>query len=235
MEVKERIGKLLALAKSPNENEAKAALLKARALMAQHKLRPEECTKGEPAKVKRELVDIACSKTKYTWAIPLSFIIARHYCCESYRNHRGGERVYQIGFVGLEDDFEICKRIFLYAFDCCKTKCDDLLKAGKDRYTLQYRRAKAEAYGRGFCQGLQTSFDKQTEENQEWGLVMVVPQAVTDAMSDMHKKVFKVAQRDFDTRQYARMGYADGMNFDPSKRIPGKENSNELKDLRDVQ
>lgn len=42
--IKERIAKLLALAESPNENEAKADLLKARALMVQHKLRPEECT-----------------------------------------------------------------------------------------------------------------------------------------------------------------------------------------------
>ena len=42
--IKEKIAKLLALAESPNENEAKAALLKARALMVQHKLRPEECT-----------------------------------------------------------------------------------------------------------------------------------------------------------------------------------------------
>lgn len=42
--IKERIAKLLALAESPNENEAKAALLKARALMVQHKFRPEECT-----------------------------------------------------------------------------------------------------------------------------------------------------------------------------------------------
>ena len=40
--IKERIAKLLALAESPNENEAKAALLKARALMVQHKLRPED-------------------------------------------------------------------------------------------------------------------------------------------------------------------------------------------------
>lgn len=40
--IKDKIAKLLALAESPNENEAKAALLKARELMAEHKLRPEE-------------------------------------------------------------------------------------------------------------------------------------------------------------------------------------------------
>ena len=44
--IKDKIAKLLALAESPNENEAQAALLKARELMAQHKLRPEECQKN---------------------------------------------------------------------------------------------------------------------------------------------------------------------------------------------
>ena len=41
--IKDKIAKLLALAESPNENEAKAALLKARELMAEHdgiKMRP---------------------------------------------------------------------------------------------------------------------------------------------------------------------------------------------------
>lgn len=235
MDIKDRISKLLALANSPNENEAKAALLKARALMAQHKLRPEECISSETTKVRKELVDVTCSRTKYWWAVGLASVVSRHYCCESYRNHRGGERVYRIGFVGFEDDYEICKNIFLYAFDCCKKRCDELLKVGADRYSLQYRRAKAEAYGRGFYQGLQASFDKQDKENQEWGLVMVVPRAVQDAMSDMKTEAIKAVKRDFDTKRYALMGYADGMSFDPSKRIPGKENSNELKALRDVQ
>ena len=36
--IKDKIAKLLALAESPNENEARAALLKARELMAEHKL-----------------------------------------------------------------------------------------------------------------------------------------------------------------------------------------------------
>ncbi len=44
--IKDKIAKLLALAESPNENEARAALLKARELMAGHKLRPEEIKKA---------------------------------------------------------------------------------------------------------------------------------------------------------------------------------------------
>ena len=43
MDIKDRIAKLLALAgNNPSESEAQAALLKARELMAEHKLRPEE-------------------------------------------------------------------------------------------------------------------------------------------------------------------------------------------------
>lgn len=38
MDYKDKIKKLLALAESPNENEAQAALLKARQLMAEHKI-----------------------------------------------------------------------------------------------------------------------------------------------------------------------------------------------------
>ena len=41
-DLKDKIRKLLALAKSPEEHEAKAALLKARQLMAEHKLTEEE-------------------------------------------------------------------------------------------------------------------------------------------------------------------------------------------------
>ena len=41
-DIRDKIAKLLSLADSSNENEARAALLKARALMAQHKLCPED-------------------------------------------------------------------------------------------------------------------------------------------------------------------------------------------------
>ena len=220
--VKDKIAKLLALADSPNENEARAALLKARELMAQHKLRPEECQKTENVRVRKENVPVSCSKTKYQWAVDLSAIIAEHYCCRAFRTHRGGERTYQIGFVGLEDDFEICKRIYLYAFDCVKTRSDEIFKDRADMYTPKYRRSLAEAYGWGFCRGLKWAFVRQDEEKQqEWGLVMVVPKAVEDVMNGMGKGgVFKDGNLDGSRRQhYAAMGYYDGKKFDPHTRI----------------
>ena len=47
IDYKEKIRKLLALAESPVEAEARAALLKARQLMAEHKLTERECREAE--------------------------------------------------------------------------------------------------------------------------------------------------------------------------------------------
>ena len=74
--IKEKIAKLLALAESPNENEAKAALLKARALMVQHKLRPEECTGKKEKVVTKVLADIKCTTMTDFWIYKLSDVIA---------------------------------------------------------------------------------------------------------------------------------------------------------------
>ena len=64
-DVKEKIALLLNLASNnPSENEARAALLKARELMAKHKLRPEECQKTDKVKVIREVLGVTCTDRK---------------------------------------------------------------------------------------------------------------------------------------------------------------------------
>jgi len=221
IDVKNKIAKLLALADSPNENEAKAALLKARELMAQHKLRPEEIKRAENTKVIRKTTEITCTKLTNTWAAQLSAIIAEHYCCKSFRSHRKGDKKVTIGFVGLEDDFEICVRIFRYAYDFVESRCKTLKAEYKNGYTATYLRQIANAYGYGFCAGLKDAFAKQEEEHkQEWGLVLVTPKAVTDAMKDMGKasgygQVNLAGRR----AHFARKGFEDGQKFDPSTKL----------------
>ena len=237
MNIKDKIAKLLALAESPNENEAKAALLKARELMAQHKLRPEECSKETNVRVRRELLDVQVSKTKYHWAIDLSSVIAGHYCCRAYRNHRHGERVYTIGFVGLEDDFEVCKKIFLYAFDCAKQQADRIFDASPSYLGVSYRRSLAESYGKGFVLGLNAAFRQQDrEKEQEWGLVLVVPKAVEDVMATMGKgKVFKrMDAEDGMQRDALARGYVDGEKFDPSTKLESRATPGSVPALQEV-
>lgn len=98
--IKDKIAKLLALAESPNENEAKAALLKARELMAEHKLRPEDVKKAKKEKVIRKVLDITCTAMTNPWAASLSAVVAEHYCCRAYRYRSAGSKKNKIGLVG---------------------------------------------------------------------------------------------------------------------------------------
>lgn len=111
--ITEKIAKLLALAESPYEEEAKAALLQARRLMAEHKLMPEDIEPQENKKVIQECVGVTCTKLSSPWTVYLSTLIAAHYCCRPYRSHAHGSKVSEIGFIGMEDDFKLCKLAFL--------------------------------------------------------------------------------------------------------------------------
>ena len=219
--IKDKIAKLLALAESPNENEAKAALLKARELMAEHKLRPEEIKKAESVKVVRELLDVTCTAMTNPWAVSLSAVIAEHYCCRAYRNRGSGRKLNQIGLVGLEDDFEIAKRIFLYAYECVISACKHQIKRDPTDPPGTYRE-KCNAYGWGFVRGVDAAFKVQQEEHQEWGLVMVVPKAVDDSMADMGKKSSFGKEHTGGWRDtYRALGYQSGKDFDPGTRLSG--------------
>ena len=69
--ITEKIAKLLALAESPYEEEAKAALLQARRLMAEHKLMPEDIEPQEKKKVVQECVGVTCTKLSSPWTVYL--------------------------------------------------------------------------------------------------------------------------------------------------------------------
>ena len=102
--ITEKIAKLLALAESPYEEEAKAALLQARRLMAEHKLMPEDIEPQENKKVIQECVGVTCTKLSSPWTVYLSTLIAAHYCCRPYRSSVHGRKVPEIGLIGIEDD-----------------------------------------------------------------------------------------------------------------------------------
>lgn len=219
--IKDKIAKLLALAESPNEAEAKAALLKARELMAKNKLTPEECQKQKNQKVVKDFTDIQCTAMTNPWAASLSAVIADNYCCRAINRKRKGYKTATIGFIGLEDDFEICKRIFLYAYDCIASTRKREIKRNPwdDRGT--YRKA-VNAYGWGFCEGLQDAFKAQKAEHQEWGLVMVTPQAVVEEADGLGKpRAIGRNEVDMDALGARQKGYRDGLKFDPNSRLEG--------------
>ncbi|MCL1819141.1 MAG: DUF2786 domain-containing protein [Oscillospiraceae bacterium] len=152
--IKDTITKLLALASSPNENEARAALLKARELMAKHKLRQTDVERSDTAKVIDRLTRITCTKIINAWVTRLSVIIAENYCCKSYYNRMKRAKKVTIGLIGLEDDIDICERIIEYAFDCVVSECRRIRRQHRNDCAPSTIRQIENAYGYGFCEGV---------------------------------------------------------------------------------
>ena len=216
---KEKIKKLLALAESPNEHEAKAALLKARQLMAEHKLMEAEVKDVEKQVVKEVWTDITCSKRRNPWVVHLSAAIGGNYCCKGCRRHRPGEQTQQIGFIGFEDDLEVCVAIFKYAVDCILSEIERIKKENQCYYSSYVKRL-CDSYGYGFVVGIEAAFEEQQQENEEgWGLVLVMPQEVLEAAERIgHAEFRSRAEKSISGDAYAQ-GYRHGKEFNPTKRL----------------
>lgn len=219
MDYRDKIAKLLALAESPNENEAKAALLKARALMAAHKLREADCVPTEKAEVVRRLTGVTCTALTNPWKAQLAAVIAQNYCCASYRNRHHGAKTVEIGIVGLADDIEICVSIYKYAVDCVESIAKDIRRELCGYRAANVRKA-VNAFGLGFAAGVGETFRAQSRKNQEWGLVLSVPQSVTDYMTMNMGKGSAFGHCETDGyNSFASVGYRHGCKFDPSRKL----------------
>ena len=177
----EKIVKLLALSESPNANEAHAAMLKARALMAEHKLRPEDVSRHKAGKVVKRTIGIFCSKTADVWAVRLNQLVAAHYCCVGYRHQPMNAIQVELGLIGLSEDFDICERIAKYAYDSVKSRCREVERfGGIVGMSADEIRDVCNSYGWGFYAGLADAYDRQECEHQEWGLALAVPRSVNN-------------------------------------------------------
>ena len=219
---KEKIRKLLALAESPVEAEAKAALLKARELMAEHKVTVAEIDEVKNQNVKTIRTDITCSKRRDPWIVNLSTVIGNNYCCQAIRTVIKGKQTQQIGFIGLEDDVDVCVEIFKYAVNCVFAEIKRIKKENQNGIQ-SYVKNICNSYGYGFCAGVQKAFLEQQETNKdEWGLVLVIPKEVKEACQGFADVPFAArAAKEITSDGYSR-GYADGKGFDPSKKLKGE-------------
>lgn len=219
IDYKDKIRKLLALAESPVEAEAKSALLKARQLMAEYKLTEAELKEIDKQSVKNILTNINCSKRRNPWIVLLSSVIGQNYCCKGYRRYYKGKQTQYIGFIGLEDDVELCATIFKYAVDCVLAATKHI-KNENMHYGASYVKKLCDSYGYGFCMGIDEAFTKQQKENQnEWGLVLVMSKEVEEATEKLGHAPFEArTQKEISSNDYAR-GYRSGKEFDPTNKI----------------
>ncbi len=214
---KEKILKLLPLAESPNENEAKLAILKARQLMAEHKLSEAEVKDLSKQEVQKIITDIFCSPRKNPWIVPLSEVISENYCCKAFRRKEKYKQILQVGFIGLQDDVEVCIAILKYAMDCINSG----IKIIRHRYgPSKATTIQSNSYAIGFVNGIETAFQRQQQENQStWGLILTTPQEVLDAISGMEKQHYQPKAFQALSRQEYFQGFEEGKKFDPTIKL----------------
>lgn len=218
---KEKIKKLLALAESPNEHEAKAALLKAKELMAEHKIAEIDLEEVKAKSVKRLYTNVKYTKRGEWWIPSLASTIAQNYCCR-YASSRGyGAQRMEIMFVGLEDDVEICAKVFEYAVDSARSCGKDYFSENYGRMSVAEKNRVLNSYAYGFAGGVRRAFDEQNAQKQSdeagWGLVMVVPQEVNDACKNFTTDRYQSSHRIYNDAK--RAGREEGARFNPNARI----------------
>jgi hypothetical protein len=122
--VKRRIKKLLALSKSPNENEAMAAFAKAQKLMEEYRLGEAECL--------YERHTVKATKRLSRWRAVLANAVAPLYCCETFRNEYHGE----ICFYGDSFDAFMAGEMYRYLSKTIEAMSKRNIRKGA---SLQYR------------------------------------------------------------------------------------------------
>ena len=213
-DIKDRIKKLLALATSPNENEARDALLKARELMAKHKLTDDDFD-TKRAELRREV----CKEIKWTtdsgdvWMANLCQVLADNHCCSAAWSTTG--RTHTLVLAGIGEDVDLCREVIKYAQDYVLSAIRIL-----ERRSRNDRRTVAKSYAQGFILGLEFAFEEQQDEHPEWGLVLAKPQEVQEFEKGLQSKTVRTKKADFDPLAYMK-GQNDGRDFNTRKYLQG--------------
>lgn len=206
--ITDKVRKLLALSKSPNEAEAKAALVKAKALMAEYKLSEKDVADLRKQEVVKIYTSVTFSGRRDAWLSTLAHIICENMCCSSLLLRR--KRTYTIGVVGLEDDAQMAAEVFGYAAAYVLEHNREMTRRmKKEGFKTREINEHKLGYGLGFAFGLQASYEGAGSE--EWGLVLQIPQEVHEHMNQYPSRQIQF-RREYDGKAWGN-GFADGRAY----------------------
>lgn len=179
--VKRRVKKLLALSKSPNENEAASALRKANDLMADYKLTAEQFSEYTKAKVKG-------TKRLVRWRVVLANAVENLYATFHYTDHAGN-----IVFIGEELDVFMSTEMYKYLVKTTDRMAkQNIRKNAKYKYRQSYRAGIASRlYDRMYELGQQCSWrnPKELEAQQKQIAEFVEKQVAIETSKKKFEKV----------------------------------------------
>ena len=215
----DKIRKLLALSESSNEHESKLAMLKAQELLAKHKMTLKDVENADKVEVKKHYTDVTFTKAK--WKGRLASIIADNFGCYVFYSTRNTHRIV---FLGKEEDVLVCEIVLSYAIDCINSS---VARLRREYYREQLSAKGLESdYAMGFLDGLESSFDKQKSDNQEWGLVLVKDEVVVKSYEDMTFTRTVYTDEKFKGHDEAyTQGVKDGEKFSITDKIASESES----------
>ncbi|NEZ65551.1 DUF2786 domain-containing protein [Leptolyngbyaceae cyanobacterium CCMR0082] len=160
----DKIQKLLALAKSPNENEAASAAEKVQALLAEHNLSMSEIkdpTKQE--ETDENIIEVNGRKTIPIWMHMLMDGICRAnyvYCL------RGTTKEQYFALIGRPGNVIACKTLFNYLKEVIERECKSQMKAAKAEPGNQYTswRSWADSFRKGMTNRISQRLNDRRKE-----------------------------------------------------------------------
>lgn len=221
------IQKLLNLAndEGATEAEAKAALLKAKALMMKYHIEVKDESNEPNQEVESCVTEFTFSKRTEPWIISLASVIAQNSRCTTTAVY-SSKRRRAVKFYGYEDDLNTCVTMFNYAMYCIWSKFPKIRQQLKEEYgySLGESRPYTDSYAIGFISGLDEAFSEQYDAyKNQWGLVAVVPNAVVDHTyrrtngNVVHYNSMPQG-RPVDPQCFQE-GHTDGLNWKPQQTI----------------
>ena len=226
--IKSKIKKLLALAgNNPSDEESYSALQKAQQLMAEYKISEGEITDKEEKKCVQVKTRFSFgSRSSDHYLGELADVIADNFCCVNYLSKPYGSRTRYICFMGLEVDVQVAIEVMTLANMAIIRGYNRVYKEMCKEYNMDYMPAKyfnpaKEGYVEGYIKGLQSVLNKQKEQNQEWGLVLVAPEEAQQFISNLDTWDNPHIRRI--DRDYYDEGYKDGSSFNMNKKLDKNE------------
>ncbi|ETT45241.1 hypothetical protein C162_21933 [Paenibacillus sp. FSL R7-269] len=184
-----KIQKALKLAdRNSNAEEAQAAILLAQRLMAKHGLSASDIGSDEQKQPEAQEGKIRKSRIEW-WHRKLLNIVADNFRCFSF--YASGS---YIGFLGLPEDVEIAKEVYVFAEDALRYHSSEFLKTRVNYFGSRKRtNALKNDYITGFLQGLREKFKEQVE-TESLALVLVKHEVVVQANDEANWKTGKPIQ-----------------------------------------
>jgi len=209
-DIVEKFRKVFALTTSSNEGEAQAAMLMAQKMMVEYNLSMSDVSMGEINK--KEVINESISQSSRSawWHQHLASIIADNFKCGIYIHRSRSNGITNIKYIGLKNDVEIAKQVYLYAVEAISFSYKKYIRENSYRDNKQGIKNQ---YIYGYLEGLKAKFAEQVKNN-EWGLVIVKDKVVNDAIDNLNLR--KGGKRHINTNGNEvdrSSGYEDGKKF----------------------